>query len=525
MSARWRGRPSAACVRALFALVVAAGSSATSEALANGRFPRAERLIEDPANPDHLMLAATFGLVTTTDRGKHWFHICEAAFASDSSYLGDPLLELVSGDAWLVDVQTTIRRSQDGCTWTSTLGSVGVGAPNQNVNDLVVDRANRSTVVAVVTRIVDGGTSIGLEQSDDAGVTWRTIGSPLPLASVTTIDLDPTDPTHIYATGLAPAIAGGTGALLKSSDHGTTWSTIPIPNTDSDNVPYIAAIDPRDPTKMYVRTDSYVLPAGAPEESDNDALLYSKDGGTSWTEVLRKSAKLLGFALSPDGSSVLAGYGDPVEAGYYADTADFGIYEAQASDLSFSLVFGGSVTGLTWASDGVYAGTAPQTSGRGGELLFFAGGNIAPDGAAPTSLMALGDVAGPPPCCAALGSVCDWSSVCMTYPFFACADGGVPSGVCTDASAPLVDAGADVLAEAGIDDAATAPDSAAPQADASSGGSIPAGPPVGSGSGCACRVSVEANGKAATGLFWGAGLLCAMALRRRAGLALGRRRA
>ena len=43
----------------------------------------------------------------------------------------------------------------------------------------------------------------------------------------------------------------------------------------------------------------------------HDALLYSGDGGATWTEVFRSRAKLFGFALSPDGSEVLIGYGDP----------------------------------------------------------------------------------------------------------------------------------------------------------------------------------------------------------------------
>jgi sortilin (neurotensin receptor 3) len=518
-------RPNAAHVRRLVLLAALAGPWTSAEALANGRFPRSQRLIEDPSNPDHLMLAATYGLATTTDRGKSWYHVCEAAFAGDSSYMGDPLLELVAGGALLVGVQATIRRSSDGCTWTPTLGTVG-GAASQNINDFAIDRAHGTTVVAVVTRLVDSATSIELEQSDDAGRTWRAVGTRLPLSSVATIDLDPTDSTHIFATGLAPAGGGDTGVLLKSFDRGTTWIATSIPNTDSSNVPYIAAIDPQDPSKIFVRTDSYVLPAGAPEEAANDALVYSKDGGSSWMELLRQNAKLLGFSLSPDGATILAGYGDPVESGYSVDPAATGIYTATVADLRFLRVFSGSVTGLTWALDGVYACTAQPASGSREELAFFGNGALTPNGPAPTYLMKLSDIRGPPPCCAAVASLCDWQSVCATYPFFSCADGGTNAFSCDSGSTADAPSG-DAFDSASTDGTTGA---GAPRGDASalmdtdgaSGDALgaDAAAPVGPGrpgAGCACRFSVTRASVERAESLWALCLLSILAFRRRAG--------
>ena len=492
------------------ALAFAAVWAAPREARANGRFPRTERLIEDPANPNHLIIAATYGLVTTTDHGKHWFHICEADFAKDSTYQGDPLLELVSGGAWIVDVQSAIRRSTDGCAWSSVFGMPG--ATDQNVDDLAVAGPARTTIVGVVTSLRDGGTSIGLQESDDSGVTWRAIGSPLPLLTVATIDLDPSDATHIYATGLLPASAGAGGALLKSTDHGTTWTTTPIPNTDADNTPYIAAVGSSN--EIFVRTDAYTLPAGACEESANDALLYSKDGGASWTELLRKSAKLLGFAFSPDGSTILAGYGDPVEAGYSVDSTQTGIYAAtRAGGMSFSMTYAASITGLTWTSSGVYAGSAVPASGTRDEVLFFSGGTISSAAAMPTTLMALDDVQGPPPCCSGIGSVCEWSSVCMTYPFFSCAaDGGGGLAVCDDGGSATADAAVADAARSEADAAADGSgesDASGSLTDASSDEPFMTG-----SSGCKCGLvgeggSARGRGLAKDGLWlaWALGTL------------------
>src|SRR5258708_32712273 len=115
--------------RAWFLFAVVAGLTGPSPlACANGRFPRSERLIEDPSDPRHLLLGARYGVLQTTDRGRHWYDFCEALFAGDGTYGGDPLVDLVGGGhdagtrlAALVDVQTAISRSADFCAWTPTL--------------------------------------------------------------------------------------------------------------------------------------------------------------------------------------------------------------------------------------------------------------------------------------------------------------------------------------------------------------------------------------------------------------------
>jgi hypothetical protein len=412
---------------------------------ANGRFPRAQRLVEDPGDANHLLLAATFGLVTTTDRGQNWYEDCEASFAGDDTYSGDPILERVAGGALVVDVQSEINRSADGCGWVPTLGSSQTAA-TETFEDFAVDHTG-TTIVALATHLASGVTTIHVEQSTDAGATWAQVGTAVPASLVYTIDLDPTDTSHLFVTGLSPA--DGSGVLLSSNDTGTTWSSSPIPNTSSSEPPYIAAIDPSDAKKIYVRTDSWILPDGAPELVANDALLYSSDGGSTWSELLRKSAKLLGFALSPDGSSVLAGYGDPVEAGHDVDPDDTGIYQASTSDFQFDSVFSldaqgnnANITCLTWTALGTYACLESAVDGTYEELAFFPGGPSSFDGGAPLALMHLNDIKGPPPCCGATDALCAWPDVCTSYPFFACeADAQAPPGCSAPSDAGPLEAG------------------------------------------------------------------------------------
>jgi MYXO-CTERM domain-containing protein len=486
--------------RRLRAAWVALGIAlAPAIASANGRYPRAERLVVDPTNQDRLLLAATYGVLSSPDRGAHWYHICEAEFAGDPAYAQDPLLDLVAGGAALVDVQSFIGRSPDGCSWSPVIGTAGATSPT--FDDFAVDRATRTTVVAVETVRTDAGLVIDLQRSQDAGVTWSKIGTPLPLAQVMTIDLDPTDATHVVATGLSST---GAGVFLSSPDSGETWSATPIPNTDDNAFPYIAAIDPRDPDKIYVRTDSWILPADAPELQANDALLYSANGGATWTMVVQQSAKLFGFALSPDGTQVAAGYGDPVESGFDVDPTATGIYVASTSDFQFAQVFSGAVSCLTWTSDGTYACLQQSASGSLTELGIFDSGLASPDAGTPRALMTLADVTGPPPCCAATDAVCVWTDVCSTLGPGACRDGAAPSLACTDAGGP--DA---TVAEAGTlggKDAGSASSSAASQGGSSGGSS--GGAESSRAGGCSCR---SAGGGTSGGEVGAVGLVALLA--------------
>ena len=219
----------------------------------------------------------------------------------------------------------------------------------------------------------------------------------------------------------------------------------------------------------------------------NDALFVSSDGGQTWMQLLQQPAKLLGFALSPDGTTILAGYGDPVEPDYFVDDTVTGIYEAPASNPQFSLVFPQSVTCLTWTARGIYACLEEQSAGTVKELALFDGA-AALDGGSPRTLMSLSDILGPPPCCAETDSVCDWLEVCPTLGSAACGDGAAPSLACTDASSST-DAAPDATASGASGasgDAASAP----AQRDAAGNVHTEAGTGRGAGgsdAGCSCR--------------------------------------
>jgi hypothetical protein len=418
----------------LFVLAVSLFSG--GRALANGRFPRAQRLIESPTDANRLYLAATYGLLLTADRGRNWYHVCETAFSFQTNYAGDPIAGLTGNESLLVATDTSLNLSTDhGCDWKQTLSSTTT--PKQSFVDFTVAPASAHPIVAVGTTYQQAGPVNQLWESTDGGATWKLIGTPLPVAVANTVDVDPADPTHIFATGLTAADDSlNTGVFLASTNHGATWSSHPIPNTSLWANPFIAAVHPTDSKKIFVRTDAWKDRSNI--DTADDALLYSSDGGSTWTELLHPGgpddaspgAKLFGFALSPDASTVLAGYGDPVDGSRFVDASWLGVYKS-TTDGKYSFgadpasptpaMLEAPISCLTWTKTGIYACITPQDESS---FLVFAKDPTFTSTASMTRLMTLKETKGAPEACSGRAvASCNWSLDCA--PLGACTDGGL----------------------------------------------------------------------------------------------------
>ncbi len=431
-------------------------------AQANGRFPRAERLIERADDPSQLVLSATYGLLLTKDRGQNWYYLCEKGFSLQDNYLGDPLVSWTGSGDMLVGVQASLNRSHsEACGFDMTLG----GQPGQLVVDYALDAAQ---VIALVTTFANGTTTHSLYRSTDEGVRFAAIGMPLPLDIAMTVDLDPSDPNRIYASG----VAAGAGVFLVSTDLGANWVSHPIPGTSADEPPYIALVDQHDASRIFVRSDAW--PLVEDNQMGNDALFLSRDGGETWSEAFRASAKLLGVALSPGSDTLLLGYGDPRTDPFVVDENAMGIYVGSTGTgmTDFTKQYDGSITCLSWTPSGIYACTAQAQ--RGFALGFLSNLDDLAGGAGFKPLLRLPEVRGPLPCCGLPASLlCGpvWPNACTI--FAACGDGGA-----SGASGCTVDAAAAPDGSIGYDAAADAP---APVADA-----VAEKPRSESSSGCAC---------------------------------------
>lgn len=497
---------------ALGALVL--GTLLPAVAHANGRFPRAERLLIDPDDAQHWVLAATYGLLVTIDGGKSWHHVCETAFA-EPGLLTDPVVAFMPGGVLLTSIFESFSRSVDsGCDFKPTLAH----QMGQAVPDFTVDADG--TVLAALIATSDGKAVNQLQESVDAGRHFRALGPSLPdaLRLVATLDAAPSDPKRLYVSGLGE---GGVGLLLRSDDRGQTFESFSLPtDAASGEVPYIAAVDPKNPDALWVRTDVWKYDELAGVSMAGDALFYSSDGGEHFTELLRAQGKLYGFALAPDGENLLLGYGDPVEGGGRSvNPDDLGIYQGPAATGPLEKVWSGPVSCLTWNAEGIFACTSQIDLGFSLGRATVASLKLEGAAAFEPSL-SLMEVAGPLDCpSCATGSHCreTWEATCTAWGREDCdeplpentnsagscepddASGGA-GGVATDPGEPGVGSGGKASSGSGGSGPVT-----------STGGdpSTSTSPPKSNEAGCGCSVPQRAPSA------WGSLLLLMAALGRR----------
>jgi photosystem II stability/assembly factor-like uncharacterized protein len=263
----------------IFALLLA-----PSGARANGAFPAVSQIVADPVDPQRLFLRSTFGVVLTRDGGANWDWICESA----AGYLNiEPPMTVLEGGRVLLALTHGISRSSNGACEFSM-------AESGDVNMVDVSRATDDPERAVALSTSDLDSTVW--ESLDAGASWSELTEPFPDLLATTLDIAASDGDVLYVSGVVGAAdAGGQGVLLRSDDRGRSWLSFPVPATNSAKKPYIAAVDPRAARTVYVRT------TGLPGR-----LLVTRDGGETFDEVLRLEVPIQGFALAPDGETVLA---------------------------------------------------------------------------------------------------------------------------------------------------------------------------------------------------------------------------
>jgi photosystem II stability/assembly factor-like uncharacterized protein len=186
----------------------------------------------------------------------------------------------------------------------------------------------------------------GVVRSDDGGRTWRVQNNGMPQTAATHILRDPAGALYVtgFGRGVFKSIDGGEhwslknagisgeqpfawrlvrdsrgalylivarhsddgtfgnagdGALYRSTDGAEHWSRVPLP--EGLNGPNGLAVDPRDPTRLYLA----VWGRSTREGAADGGIYLSTNRGTSWRRVLEQDQHVNDITIDPKDARVL----------------------------------------------------------------------------------------------------------------------------------------------------------------------------------------------------------------------------
>ena len=238
---------------------------AAGRASANGRFPNANQLLVDPADPAHVLVRSTFGLLQTFDAGASWTWVCEEA-VSPRGFRDPEALIMGDGGELLGLIDGIARGDRSGCAWTRELS----GIDGRAVNDMIRHPTEAARAYAAVIVPLDGLYGGQILTTADGGGSWTPIGDVLMDTYPVTIEIAASRPERLYLGANDSSISNG--SIGVSDDGGQTFE-LRAPPMGSDSI-YVSAVDPLNADRLYVR--SYY-----PESN----LYVSEDRGESWQAV------------------------------------------------------------------------------------------------------------------------------------------------------------------------------------------------------------------------------------------------
>ncbi len=297
-----------------------------SLSFANGRFPLADQLVVDPKDPAHLVLRTTYGILNSSDSGGSWGWVCEAAVGFGGTQ--DPAIGILADGTVLAGIFEGLSITHDrGCSWAFAPAPLD----GEYVIDVSVHRDEPARAVAITSTGIGTGYHVILVETANNGVTWTQAGTAINSDMISlTVDVAPSKPDRVYVSGVVGKVYAP--AIERTDDRGMTWTRTFFDATYAKETPYIAAIDPTNPNRLYVRLSG----------ADTDHLLLSDDGAQTFTEIFSTASDLLGFALSPDGQRLVIG------------TMTDGIQIASTADHAFQKISSVQCRCLSWSSTGIH---------------------------------------------------------------------------------------------------------------------------------------------------------------------------
>lgn len=245
-----------------------------------GDLPTVWSLAVDPADPQTLFAGTRPAAVyRSRDGGEKWERL-DVPAATECS-IGRTLTTRVLVDprdsraVWVgVEIDGVYRSLDGGDTWTRVVS----GITDLDVHDLTIAPANPTRVIV--------STNGEVFWSDDRGESWTPIGIrakwPLPYSRGVVVKTD--DPRTLFA-GCGETTTGETGGVLRSSDAGQTWQSLPLPVRPNATM-WSLATHPADPSRLVAATlfgEVYI----------------TEDAGESWRKIAREFGEIRCCAWLP----------------------------------------------------------------------------------------------------------------------------------------------------------------------------------------------------------------------------------
>jgi photosystem II stability/assembly factor-like uncharacterized protein len=242
-------------------------------------------VVFDPSHPQTMLAGtgtpSTPALFRSTDAGATWKQET-VEIARECPAVGIPRPTGIAFDptdsntVWMGLEVDGVRRTRDGGhTWTRVADEIH----NLDVHNVAVSAGPPKTVFVLVNNDV--------WTSTDDGESWRPLGVQqqfAPYRYPRGICVKPDDPRVIYIT-LGDATPGRMGAVLRSSDAGRTWETLPLPSQPNSAMWVVYA--PKSQPKTVFAGSRY------------GQLYRSDDGGEHFEKLWREFSEISSIAFVP----------------------------------------------------------------------------------------------------------------------------------------------------------------------------------------------------------------------------------
>jgi uncharacterized protein (TIGR03437 family) len=217
----------------------------------------------EPGNSKVLLCTSTSGVWRSADAGATWINVLTGA--AGTSVVFDP----TNGNsvyAALGSIGGSTRNgvyhsTNGGLSWSTVTQSGSLGLPTTNVGRIEIAMAP-SNPATIYVQIQDAGTNfgnlLGIYKTTDGGTTWNQLSIP----NVTiwgpqlwydnTIRVHPSNPDIVWSGALN---------IYRSLDGGKTWATLPSigPNGQGTHVDYHYLAFTPDGSKLYIGNDGGIF--------------------------------------------------------------------------------------------------------------------------------------------------------------------------------------------------------------------------------------------------------------------------